>query len=91
MAIPGETHSLYNSSNMFMHLLALPTISQLISEPKSPVSMEITAANQGRSLAYMQDLTKDELQENLLLVSIICVQFCVNILDIMTSYYILYV
>ena len=52
-------------------LAALPTISQLISEPKSPVSMEITAANQQQSLAYMQHLPKDKLQENLLLVSIV--------------------
>ena len=50
-------------------ITALLTISQLISEPKSPVSMEITAANQDQS-SYMQHLTKDKLQENVLLVRI---------------------
>ena len=68
MAVPGQTLN-YTIHSHTHTTIALPTISQLISEPKSPVSMEITAANQDQS-SYMQHLTKDKLQENVLLVRI---------------------
>ena len=68
MAVPGQTLN-YTSTQSHSISTALPTISQLISEPKSPVSMEITAANQDQS-SYIQHLTKDKLQENVLLVRI---------------------
>lgn len=52
--------------------------------------MEITATNQEKSLAYMQHLTKDKLQENLLLVSnehCLCVVFCNVCMNLLESKY----
>ncbi|XP_065899980.1 integrator complex subunit 1-like isoform X2 [Dysidea avara] len=51
-----------------MAIPAMPTISQLINEPKSPVSMEITTANQKKSFTHILNLSKEKLQDTLLLV-----------------------